>query len=109
MSNLKVGDRVVCVDDSFELMDHTDICNLKKGRMYIVHSIKTCICGGDTLNVGAIVIFGDLSNLHCLFCDALLFERCRSSEFFSASRFRKVTEQPRVIRIEVERTEPVLN
>lgn len=105
MSNFKVGDRVVCVDDSCAA---DLITTLKVGSQYIINSMTLCKCGHIRLNVGAVTISKRLVGFDCYYCGVLLANE-DIIQIHSYTRFRKVIEQPRVIRIEVERTEPVLN
>lgn len=102
----KEGDRVKCINDSFKARH--GICTLKRGKEYIVQSVKVCGCGSVDICVGAITQ-GDNVCWVCSGCGTEITPRGRVNEYFSAKRFVKAQEKPRVIKIKLEEKEPILN
>lgn len=102
MSNIKIGARVVCVDDSLQ---HNT--NLKKGREYIVYAIKEGCCE-QLVDVG--LYYQDNSNnvTMCFTCKKLR-KKDMSTPFLRISRFRKVEEKTNYVKLEVKVQEPCLN
>ncbi len=106
MADFKIGDRVMCMHDNYEC-DRPVIWTLKKGNEYIVQKIKVCLCGEVILSVGAISHGQDvMHSCGCGFTIAKVNEVC---EYFGAWRFVKVQEQPRIVRIQMDMPEPILN
>lgn len=98
---MKEGDRVVCIDAS---MGKIGIMPLIKGREYIIYNISKCTCGGIGIDVG---FLRSMFNLIC-FCSKPLLN-CTESHWFKPERFAKVQEEYRVVHMEVEIEEPILN
>jgi predicted RNA-binding Zn-ribbon protein involved in translation (DUF1610 family) len=105
-TKFKVGDRVLCVDDSFG--NPAEFCNLIKGREYIVQEVRLCPkCGSEEVNVGAIAIESGAEWV----CDCGFVAGHNSYNYFYARRFVKRQEktQYKTVRIQIEQPEPILS
>lgn len=101
MSDFKVGDRVLCIDDS----EHTSNgiqSTLKKGREYIVYGLGICKCG-ILLDIGITCIVKAI-NIKCGWCkdtrpdDGIHYAHSR--------RFVKVKPEYQVVKSEIKEKEP---
>lgn len=98
MSDIKVGDRVVCIDDS-------GAGNLIKNREYIVYAFKQLKCCGQMLiDVGLMTISGQ----QCYSCKSDVTPE-NSTAYFRLGRFRKVEEKVNYVKLEIAIQEPILN
>lgn len=99
---MKTNDRVICIDAS----NHNPNLrrpSLVKGRQYIVYDIMKCSCGSISFDVGITTPFKFTScecgnkyfNGHISMCNS--------------KRFAKVQEEYRVVKMEIEIEEPILN
>lgn len=80
---MRIGDKVVCVDDAWRFaQDHVQVLP-KKGQVYVIRSIRCC---GVLLLVG---VRGDIVDGRCSQCGVIN----RSVEFgFRPGRFRLLDE-----------------
>lgn len=112
--SIKVGDRVLCINDTGHVMSMTgEHSGLKKGREYIVYGILVCPkCGEVTYDVGF-----TLPNEPNVTTDMVCF-KCRTDIkqsgrvwYASSRRFVKVNEVKEVqyVKLEVKIEEPCLN
>jgi|LakMenE01Jun11ns_1017448.scaffolds.fasta_scaffold9557371_2 hypothetical protein len=106
MAQFKIGDRVRCINAK-DVEPYATIWTLKQNAEYIVQDIEVCKCGKQYLNVGAIAIADVVSG--CLNCNAVDVPPNNIGCTFRASRFVKVQEQPRIVRIQMDMPEPILN
>jgi hypothetical protein len=109
MENFKVGDRVVCVDNS-QGITKGYYPRLILNREYIVQGTKKCLkCGIQDLDVG---LFAERDSSNISVC------RCGDNEFrpdgihwCGSWRFRKVAEKVEyvAVAVSIEIEEPILN
>lgn len=103
MSNFKIGDRVICINNSSKFN-----IPLKLDRKYIIYDIRPSHCGTEIkLNVGLTSINIQYS---CPSCNTIT-SKIGEKIYFKSSRFRKVEEKQEVnyIKLKVEIEEPCLN
>lgn len=81
MSNFKIGQEVICVDDRGAVRSDGEHSGLQKGVIYRVQSIRMCNCGNVTIAVG---IYNDCTNQRCGRCD---IEYNSFDWYFRSSRF----------------------
>lgn len=99
---MKIGDRVVCIDDSNTGYEKP----LIKGREYIIYNIKKCnVCG---------IVNYDIGHISSLDVDCSCFNVISNAGcgwFFKSTRFRKVEEKKEVnyVKLEIKIEEPCLN
>jgi hypothetical protein len=106
MENFKVGDRVVCVDNS-DWSGMNDCPKLVLNREYIVYGIKRCGgCGCQDLDVG-LFAFANWATCNC----GIREKKTDSTHWCGSWRFRKVSEKVEYIAVavSVEIEEPILN
>lgn len=88
MTNFKVGQKVVCVDDS---LFYEDIPHPIKGKKYTIESFYSCpSCGVSSISVSEIV--GFCSRQQCTACN--ISQQSNNNpirESFRCSRFRPLT------------------
>ena len=98
MSDIKIGDRVVCIDA-------TGTNELIKGREYIVYNIKPLNCCGDVIiDVGLFTVNGQ----YCQICNSDVSKE-NSTAYFRIKRFKKIEEKINYVKLEVAILEPMLN
>jgi hypothetical protein len=106
----KVGDRVVCINNSL-LSGGSTLRNqpkLIKGREYIIYDIMPCDCGSLKLDVGL------ASNNEIFTCNSCGIDNIINGNeihWCASERFRKVEEKKEYIAVtsNVEVEEPILN
>jgi reverse gyrase len=106
MENFKVGDRVVCVDNS-DWRGAGEQPKLVLNREYIVYGIKKCGgCGCQDLDVG-LSTDGNWENCKC----GIREKKTDNIHWCGSFRFRKVAEKVEYIAVavDVEIEEPNLN
>jgi hypothetical protein len=106
----KVGDRVLCIDDSGHMMSQThERSALRKGREYIIYGIIECTCGTISFDIG-LTLPSDSSDIMTCMCgrDRKIPER---TWYALSKRFVKISEVKEVqyVKLEVEIEEPCLN
>jgi hypothetical protein len=105
MAQFKIGDRVKCINGK----DHEPLAaiwTLKEGHEYIIQDVKSC-CKNVYLNVGA--IFQSPLTRGVCSCGEIYSSYSEPCYWFDASRFVKIQEQPRTVRIQMDMPEPILN
>ena len=102
---MKTGDRVICIDAT----SHADTSPppLVKGREYIVYGVHKCGCGTISFDVGLISIPGS-DHMECTDCDRIYNDTGRV-HYAKSRRFAKVKEEYRIIHMDIEVEEPILN
>ena len=106
MENFKVGDRVVCVDNS-DWEGFGKHPKLLLNREYIVYGINRCgSCGVQILDVG-LLVFSNWETCNC----GIREKKTDNIHWCGSWRFRKVAEKVEYIAVavDVEIEEPILN
>ncbi len=81
MSNFKVGEKVVCVEP---------IYNLINGEIYEIEFIENCKCGALSFKLnGVLKPFSNYIPAYCRHC----YENYKSVHIFDSTRFRKLDHQ----------------
>ena len=107
MSEIKIGDRVLCVNSK----NHTDSdgkhSGLKEQREYIIYGIKKCSCGDVSYDVG----FVDSPSGYSICSKCTELSSSSGIWWASSTRFVKVKEEVRVVyyKSNVKIEEPILN
>jgi len=76
---MKVGDKVVCIDDS-------STTGIKNGNIYTIKSFYTCKCNLVTMDLKEVFVSGFMGS----FC--LCGHRCGNANLYRSTRFRKLDE-----------------
>lgn len=76
---MKAGDKVVCVDPAFELVN---------GQIYTIHNVYNCGCGDTSFDVGTQLV-APYKGTHCKYCGQIL---SWGRSLFSSNRFRPVDD-----------------
>ena len=101
---MKTGDRVICIDASNRGMINTP--PLIKGREYIIYGTRKCNCGIIDFNVGC-TSNPEITHDECS-CGSLSLS-IDIIHWANSDRFAKVKEQYRIIHMDIEVEEPILN
>jgi len=104
---MKKGDRVICIDASARGFGQAP--PLVKGREYIIYDYKKCPCGVCSYDVGLIVNFNSTGYSRCTSCGGRHINPKQETHWANEGRFAKVKEEYRVVKMEIEVEEPMLN
>lgn len=101
---MKVSDRVICIDATKQNNGLMGVPPpLIKGREYIIYDIDVCACGSRSFDVG-LRTYNNLTDCHCG-----KTETTRGVHWAYAKRFAKVKEAYKIIHMDIEIEEPILN
>ena len=99
---MKTGDRVICIDANSH--GDNDTPPLIRDREYIIYDIAKCSCGCIIYDVGLISKY---SWVEC-YCGVRLIGPTDIA-WANSKRFAKVKEEYRIIHMDIEVEEPILN
>jgi len=107
MSEIKIGDRVLCVNSKNHIDSNGKYSGLKEQREYIIYGMKKCSCGDVSYDVG--FVDSPFWNSRCSKCTTL--SPHGGIWWASSTRFVKVKEEVRVVyyKSNVKIEEPILN
>ncbi len=98
---MKAGDRVICIDAD----SHKNLIQPKliKGREYIIYASKKCSCGLVKFDIGA------TTNKDYIRCECGRDYSSQGTHWANSKRFAKIKEQYKVVHMDIETKEPILN
>ena len=104
MSDIKIGDKVLCIKDTFKSESYgvlRKISNLKEGDEYVITSMKLCSCGKISVTVQNVIYTGYDNrpiNMFCT-CGLIADERVKIGDLLpvSINRFVKADAAQEVI------------